>query len=306
MEVDLNWEVILRLQENKFVCDRTRLDQVDHPIWEHLAVHSQSLVALQILHHCIRNHTDASLQSRSIFHQIVCNQLPDLVLHLILLCTSHHTTKHTWKDVLRNGTIHVTTLSRWLMCTKLSPEQRGIWELISATTTSAHSAAARVASILAPNVQNPCLLHYEHTWSYLTISWHPMFTFTSAASKLSSKRSTVSIAQEDQVQSHRIAVFSCPSLEGSRDELPALSENPLLCPSALLLTPLRHLGHILDSVLKRISAFVRISNTLSANDKQYLQFLQFCVDTRNICLDGARELINFCGFVVKETFLPYN
>ena len=62
------------------------------------------------LHHCIRNHTDASLQSRSIFHQIVCNQLPDLVLHIILLCTSRHTTKHTWKDVLRNGTIHVDHL----------------------------------------------------------------------------------------------------------------------------------------------------------------------------------------------------
>ena len=69
------------------------------------------------------------------------------------------------------------------------------------------------------------------------------------------------------MQNRRIAVFSCPSLEGSRDELPALSENPLLCPSALLLTPLRHLGHILDFVLKRISAFVRISNTFSANDK---------------------------------------
>ena len=55
------------------------------------------------LHHCIRNHTDASLQSRSIFHQIVCNQLPDLVLHLILLCTSRHTTKHTWKNGLGMG-----------------------------------------------------------------------------------------------------------------------------------------------------------------------------------------------------------
>ena len=78
---------------------------------------------------------------------------------------------------------------------------------------------------------------------------------------------TRQVCPGDQVQNRRIAVFSCPSLEGSRDELPALSENPLLCPSALLLTPLRHLGHILDSVLKRISAFVRISNTFSANDK---------------------------------------
>ena len=89
----------------------------------------------------------------------------------------------------------------------------------------------------------------------------------------------------------------------SPSKLPTLSENLLLCPSALLLALLRHLGHILDFVLKHIYAFVRISNTFSIIDKLYFQF---CVDTHNICLDGICELINFCRFVIKEIFLPYN
>ena len=60
---------------------------------------------------------------------------------------------------------------------------------------------------------------------------------------------------------------SLSSLEDSPNKLPTLTENLLLCSPALLLTPLLLLDHILDFVLKRIYAFVRIFNTFSTNDK---------------------------------------
>ena len=76
------------------------------------------------------------------------------------------------------------------------------------------------------------------------------------------------------------ATDSLSSLEDSPNKLPTLTENLLLCSPALLLTPLLLLDHILDFVLKRIYAFVRIFNTFSIIDELYFQFLQFCVVTR--------------------------
>ena len=208
-----------------------------------------------ILHHCIRNHTDASLQSRSIFHQIVCNQLPDLVLHIILLCTSRHTTKHTWKDVLRNGTIHVDHLV----------QMTDVHQTISRATRHlrvdlGNHDISTSSSILTPNVQNPCLLHYEYTLTYLTSHVH--IHFSSIQDVIQTIHSLLLLTK---IRCRTTESLS--SLEDSPNKLPTLTENLLLCSPALLLTPLLLLGHILDFVLKRIYAFVRIFNTFSTNDK---------------------------------------
>ena len=116
------------------------------------------------------------------------------------------------------------------------------------------------SSILTPNVQNPCLLHYEYTLTYLTSHVH--IHFSSIQDVIQTIHSLLLLTK---IRCRTTESLS--SLEDSPNKLPTLTENLLLCSPALLLTPLLLLGHILDFVLKRIYAFVRIFNTFSTNDK---------------------------------------
>ena len=71
----------------ELVRDGTRLNQVNHAITEHLAVHAEALVPLQVRHDRVGNHANARLQRGAVLDEIVGNQLADLVLDLVLRCT---------------------------------------------------------------------------------------------------------------------------------------------------------------------------------------------------------------------------
>ena len=73
----------------ELVGDGARFNQVDHAVAEHLAVNAQTLVALQVGHHRIGNHADSRLQRAAVLHQVVGDQLADLVLHLVHRCVTH-------------------------------------------------------------------------------------------------------------------------------------------------------------------------------------------------------------------------
>lgn len=99
--------VIHPQRTDELVGDGAGLDEVDHPVRKHLAVHAQAFVALQVRHYGVRNHPNSGLQRRAVLHQIVRDQLPDLQLHLVLLCGSAERRRPTRKHVFRNGTVHI-------------------------------------------------------------------------------------------------------------------------------------------------------------------------------------------------------
>ena len=79
--------VNLTILPYELVRDGTRLNQVNHTITEHLAVHAEALVPLQVRHDSVGNHANARLQRGAVLDEIVGNQLADLVLDLVLRCT---------------------------------------------------------------------------------------------------------------------------------------------------------------------------------------------------------------------------
>ena len=178
------------------------------------------------------------------------------ILYCTSSCSAHHTTQQNtpgrmdseWDDP-RDHLVQMTdvhqTISRATRHLRVDLGNHDI------STSS---------SILTPNVQNPCLLHYEYTLTYLTSHVH--IHFSSIQDVIQTIHSLLLLTK---IRCRTTESLS--SLEDSPNKLPTLTENLLLCSPALLLTPLLLLGHILDFVLKRIYAFVRIFNTFSTNDK---------------------------------------
>ena len=91
----------------ELVRDRTRLNQINHAITEHLAVHTKTLVVLQVRHDSVGNHADSSLKGRTILHKIIGNQLTNLVLHFILCYRLYTWREQTGKNVLGQLRINV-------------------------------------------------------------------------------------------------------------------------------------------------------------------------------------------------------
>lgn len=105
----------------ELVGDGARLDQIDHAVAEHLAVDAQTLVALQVRHHGVGNHTDSGLQRAAVLHQVVSDQLADLVLHLVHHCVTYRSPRLPGSSYLGRSRSTYVTRSRWLMWTSVSP-----------------------------------------------------------------------------------------------------------------------------------------------------------------------------------------
>lgn len=113
--------VTLSRHSYELVGDGARLDQIDHAVAEHLAVDAQTLVALQVRHHSVGNDADARLQRGAVLHQIVGDQLADLVLHLVHHCITRRSPNLPGSWYLGRSRSTYVTRSRWLMWTSVSP-----------------------------------------------------------------------------------------------------------------------------------------------------------------------------------------